>query len=109
MAERADTARISIEARATTYTVNLHEPMHEWITVVLTCPAGEGPHKPTNDTWAVRKGGMCLTNEDEWIWEPQPSSRDEEFYERTRWIMGVALKKARRIAKQEANWRRDAR
>lgn len=93
----------------TTYTVNLAEPTHEWITVVLTCQAGEGPHKPPTDTWAVRKGGLCLNSGDEWEWEPLPSSRDEEFFARTRWELTSALSRAVTVAKREAHRRRDAR
>jgi hypothetical protein len=93
----------------TTYTVNLSEPPHEWITVELTCLAGQGPHKPPRDTWAVRKGGMCLDSDDEWMWEPIPSSRGDAFYERTRWTLDSAVARAYRVAQREANWRRDAR
>ena len=93
----------------TTYTVNLDEPMHEWITVVLTCRAGDGPHRPPNDTWAVRKGGYCLNADDEWELEPQPSSRDAAFFARTRWPLEEALERAQEKAEQEACWRQDSR
>lgn len=96
------------DVKATTYTVNLIEPMHEWITVVLTCVAGGGPHKPPEDTWAVRKGALCLNEAMEWEYEPIPSSRDEDFYSRTRWDLDEAIEHAVYMANQEAR-RRDVR
>ena len=36
------------------------------------------------EKWAVRKGGNCLTKTGEWEWEPMPSSRTDDFYERCR-------------------------
>lgn len=36
--------------------------------------------------FAVRWMGRCLTREVEWEFEPQPSSRDEAFYERCRFM-----------------------
>jgi hypothetical protein len=101
------TARIT--PIATTFTVNLGEPMHEWITVVLTCRAGEGPHQPERDTWAIRKGGLCLNRDERWAFEPQPSSRDDEWLASHRWEHTEAIVVAMRIAEREANWRRDAR
>lgn len=95
--------------RATVYTVNLDAPMHEWVRVELTCLAGGGPYKPPTDTWAVRKGGLCLDEDDDWIAEPIPSSRDAEFYATSRWQLGSALRRARRVARREALWRQDAR
>lgn len=86
----------------TTYTVNLNAEPHEWITVVLTCPAGQGPHKPPEDTWAVRQLGRCLNDEEEWEWEPIPSSRDDEFLARTRWGWREATERALRVARREA-------
>jgi hypothetical protein len=98
------------DARATTYTVNLDAPMHEWITVVLTCVASGGPHKPPHDTWAIRKGGWVLPrDEDTWEYEPIPSSRDAEFYARCRYTLDEALNRANEIARREAIWRIDAR
>lgn len=92
-------------AMATTYTVNLDDPEHEWITVELTMPAGRGPHKPPHDTWAVRKRGWCLNADGEWEHEPIPSSRDAEFYASHRWPLAEALERAREVAEQEALWR----
>ena len=101
--------RQASRAVATTYTVNPDAEPHEWITVVLTCFAGQGPHKPPRDTWAVRKLSYCLNSEDDWEIEPLPSSRDDEFFARTRWTLDGALARAERIAEREALWRRDAR
>lgn len=36
------------------------------------------PHK-----WAIREGGNRLAKDGSWEYEPNPSSRDEAFYERT--------------------------
>lgn len=35
--------------------------------------------------WAVRWHGRCLTKLGDWVWEPMPSGRDEDFLARTRW------------------------
>ncbi len=41
----------------------------------------EGP-----DTWAVHSGeGTALGKDGEWILEPRPSSRDDQFFEEYRW------------------------
>jgi hypothetical protein len=34
--------------------------------------------------WAVCLGGNVLNKEGEWEWEPQPSSRDDDFFKRCR-------------------------
>lgn len=39
----------------------------------------QGPAK-----WAVRRLGDCLNKNGEWEWEPNPSSRDDEFLARCR-------------------------
>jgi len=36
------------------------------------------------ERWAVRMGRECLTRKGTWEFEPQPSSRTKEFYERCR-------------------------
>jgi hypothetical protein len=36
-------------------------------------------------SYAVRFHGNCLSRDGEWEWEPQPSSRDQEFLESHRW------------------------
>lgn len=93
----------------TTWLVNRGAPPHEWIQVALTCFAGEGPHKPLTDTYAIRKGGLCLNDADEWVFEPIPSSRDDEFFAHHRWSLDEALVRAQAIARREDLWRRDAR
>lgn len=77
------------------FTVNLQADSHDWVTVVLTCTAGQGPHKPPHDTWAVRNLSYCLNEDGEWEWEPTPSSRDDAFLARTRWPREEALARAR--------------
>ena len=36
------------------------------------------------ERWAVRQGCRCLNKDGGWEIEPQPSSRDDEFYSRCR-------------------------
>jgi hypothetical protein len=67
---------------------------HETIHVELTCHAGEGPHKPPYDTWAVRQGPWCLNAGLEWEYEPLPSSRGDDFLRRTRFTKDEALELA---------------
>ncbi len=64
------------------------------VDVVLTCRAGEGPYKPPYDTWAVRWLGRCLNSDGRWEFEPQPSSRTDDFLARTRWSRNEALRRA---------------
>lgn len=90
----------SREPVAVSYLVNPGERApSEWITVDLTCFAGEGPHKPPHDTWAVRLRGWCLDIEGDWIHEPIPSSRDDEFYALTRWPLAEALERAQEASR----------
>ncbi len=35
--------------------------------------------------WCIREGGECLRRDGEWEYEPQPSSRTDEFIAATRW------------------------
>lgn len=50
--------------------------------------------------WAIRSGDSeCLGKDGEWIHEPIPSSRDEEFYRMYRWdLMAEAIAFARENA-----------
>jgi hypothetical protein len=36
------------------------------------------------ERWAVRHGSMCLTLAAKWVYEPLPSSRDDDFYAKCR-------------------------
>lgn len=56
--------------------------------------------------WAVFKLGEVLNADGEWEFEPSPSSRDEEFLERTRFDRETAITKAKEKA-YEANKRSD--
>lgn len=103
----ADSSQLT--AIPTTYLVNRDAEFYERITVELTCFAGEGPHKPLSDTWAVRKHGWCLDVDGDWIYEPQPSSRDAAFYARTRWDVIEAIARAQEAARRDAQWRADNR
>jgi hypothetical protein len=97
-----------LRARATEFTVNMDEPPHEWIRVALTCRAGEGPHRPPHDTWAVRKGALCLNENGSWEIERQPSNRDAAYLAQRRWPLEEALTRAEDIAFDEERLRADA-
>ena len=47
--------------------------------IELSSPLG----KPK--AYAVRMHGNCLSKTDGWEYEPRPSSRDDEFFQRCRW------------------------
>ncbi len=38
----------------------------------------------TKDSWKIKQDCYVLSRDKEWLWEPQPSSRTEEFLEKTR-------------------------
>lgn len=45
--------------------------------------------------WVVRKfGRRCMNHDGEWEGEPQPSSRDDEFFKRCRFDRNDALSRA---------------
>lgn len=52
----------------------------------------------SDDKFAVKHGGMVLTKEGEWEYEPMPSSRTDEFKERTRFDFETAKRLAREHA-----------
>lgn len=88
------------EAFVSEYLVNPAAPFHEHVRVQFSCAAGEGPHAPPTDWWAVRYMGRCLTSKGEWVFEPQPSSRTRAFLNRTRFDRDRALELARaRVAR----------
>jgi hypothetical protein len=72
------------------------------VKVELTCIAGQGPHRPGEDTWAVRTRSWCLNRDGEWEHEPIPSSRTAEFFARCRFSLGEALALAEQHAREEA-------
>jgi hypothetical protein len=47
--------------------------------------------------WAVCHPGEVLNADGEWEWEPQPSSRTDEFIARTRFTFAEAVKRARAL------------
>ena len=55
---------------------------------LLVSPFYEG------ERFAVRHAGRCLTIKGEWEYEPMPSSRDEAFYERCRFLSFEAAQSA---------------
>ena len=71
-----------------------HHERHTFsITVEYT-----GSLDPDNDrVWAVRRMSRCLSVSGEWVWEPQPSSRDSGFFAKHRFT----LEEATRLAVEE--------
>jgi hypothetical protein len=43
------------------------------------------------DIWVISYMGCCLGPDGEWEWEPQPSSRSDEFLERHRFTLDEAF------------------
>lgn len=81
------------------YIVNLGAEFHEWITVAFVCGAGEGPHAPPHDWWAIKRGeSRALNSDGEWEFEPLPSSRSDEYLARTRFTLADALRRAQAVA-----------
>lgn len=52
----------------------------------------ENTYRGDEDKWAIRQHGQCLNKSMEWEYEPQPSSRDEEFFARCRFSLDEAKK-----------------
>lgn len=48
-------------------------------------------------TWAVTESGCCLNDKGEWEYEPHPSSRSNEFIQRTRFPFEDAVRRANEI------------
>lgn len=46
------------------------------------------------DKWAICDGGLVLANDNEWEYEPLPSSRSDEFKARTRYTLDEAFNRA---------------
>lgn len=65
---------------ATEFTINQHDEPHKWV-LIRKCI---GHRMPFPVMWKVLVGGWALAKDGELEWEPQPSSRDEEFYARCR-------------------------
>lgn len=51
-----------------------------------------------NDNWCVTDGFGCYRADGDREYEPQPSSRDDDFISRTRFPLDEALELAKRIA-----------
>jgi hypothetical protein len=55
--------------------------------------------------YAVTRGGWVANKDREWEYEPQPSSRDDDFLERTRWRSWEdAALVAQYMAKTPSSW-----
>jgi hypothetical protein len=48
-----------------------------------------------NGAWAVKNFACVLNADGLWEWEPQPSSRDDDFISRTRFSLDEAFTRAR--------------
>jgi hypothetical protein len=57
-------------------------------------PESRYPNRPS---WAITKNGSCLNADMEFEYEPQPSSRSEDFLYRTRFTYEEALELAKKI------------
>jgi hypothetical protein len=68
-------------AIATRFDVPGHGPLSQVEGYPIHIERTEGPY---GTKWAVRRLDRCLNHEFEWEWEPQPSSRDDEFFARCR-------------------------
>lgn len=62
------------------FVVNESDAPHEWI-LVRKCV---GHRLPKPVMWKVERRGFVLAKDGEWEYEPNPSSRDDEFYARCR-------------------------
>lgn len=51
-----------------------------------------------NDTWAVSRHSQCLGSDGTWDWEPQPSSREDDWLATHRFGLQEALELARKEA-----------
>lgn len=61
------------------------------------------PENPDVDRWAImsQSGRCCYARNGEWVWEPQPSSRTDAFYEATRYTLVEALERAEMLEKKK--------
>lgn len=50
-------------------------------------------------SWCISRNGSVLANTGEWVYEPLPSSRTDEFIASTRFTLDFALDKARELAR----------
>jgi len=53
-----------------------------------------GQQTDGSDGWAVLWGGRCLNSDGAWEWEPNPSSRDDDFLGRCRFSREEAIHRA---------------
>lgn len=47
--------------------------------------------------WCIKDGGSVLARDDTWVWEPQPSSRTDEFIAASRFTLQEAFDRAKAI------------
>ena len=87
--------------------------MRELISAYTLIPDGADHHDAIEvvlrhyekDQWAIVRLGQCLNRDNEWEWEPQPSSRDDDFYARCRFNRDEALVRARAATeREETRW-----
>lgn len=61
--------------------------------VKVECRSPRQLKDPTARVWAIKGDtGSVYSKEELWEYEPLPSSRDEEFFERCRYTLDEALK-----------------
>lgn len=46
---------------------------------------------PDRSSWAIVSGSECMAKDGEWEYEPMPSNRDEDFFERCRYTYEEAV------------------
>lgn len=56
--------------------------------------------KDTDKQWAITSGGSCFTTEGYWAIEPLPSSRDDDWFQRSRYTRDEAIILAQRLINQ---------
>ena len=68
---------------ATTYTLSWSRyPADSYKRIRIDAVKFDAHQMPIS--WAIRYDGSVLNKNGEWEWEPQPSSRDDDFINRTR-------------------------
>lgn len=89
-------------ALPTEYTIILGDEglaTRERIRVSRTGQTINGQFDLSADRWAIRRdGGMCLSRDREWLFEPSSSNREDSWLEANRWTLDEALS----VAEEEA-------
>ena len=94
---RAIVQAVAKLAMAVEFVVNRTDDPHEWL-YIRECV---GHRLPKPVMWKVHRRGAVLAKDGEWEVEPQPSSRDDEFYARCRFDTFEEALEAARAAEPE--------